>query len=301
MAQAVGKYAANKFLKKHMKGYENKKVETGDVSIGHLIMNRDTLNMVLQDPYFAMIEDPRRPGKLKKVKKQIPAYIPEHDAMILASVRKSAYRLDMCLFSFLGIRFGWEAVIGLIPAAGDAIGVCFALLLLKKAMKVEGGLDNSIKLRMLINIALDFIVGLVPFIGDLADAAFKCNTKNLRLLEVTLDKKYKPRDLSPDERDLVGVDKEKRRQNRKSGIYMPQDPPPATAFEEFSDEEEERLRTAERQASGRVQQPRPTRAPEDRRGGGGWFSSAKQGSRREQRTNTEMREARRQETGRVGR
>lgn len=33
MAQVVGKYAANKFLKKHMKGYENKKVETGDVSI----------------------------------------------------------------------------------------------------------------------------------------------------------------------------------------------------------------------------------------------------------------------------
>lgn len=32
MAQAVGKYAANKFLKKQMKGYENKKVESGDVS-----------------------------------------------------------------------------------------------------------------------------------------------------------------------------------------------------------------------------------------------------------------------------
>ncbi|KAK4505659.1 hypothetical protein PRZ48_003624 [Zasmidium cellare] len=283
MAQVVGKYAANKFLKKQMKGYEGKKVETGD------------------DPYFAMIEDPKRPGKLKKVKKQIPAYIPEHDANVLASVRKSAYRLDMCLFSFLGIRFGWEAVIGLIPAAGDAIGVCLALLVMKKAMKVEGGLDNSVKLRMLINIALDFIVGLVPFIGDLADAAFKCNTKNLRLLEITLDKKYKPRNLNPDERDLVGVDKEKRRQNRKSGIYAPQDPPPATAFEDFSDEEEERIRAAERQASGRVQEPRPTRAPEDRRGGGGRFSSVKQGSRREQRPQNEMREARRQETGNVRR
>ncbi|KAF2161329.1 hypothetical protein M409DRAFT_59322 [Zasmidium cellare ATCC 36951] len=283
MAQVVGKYAANKFLKKQMKGYEGKKVETGD------------------DPYFAMVEDPKRPGKLKKVKKQIPAYIPEHDAMILASVRRKAYRLDMCLFNFLGIRFGWEAVIGLIPVAGDGIGVFFALLVMKKAMQVEGGLDNSIKLRMLINIALDFIVGLVPLIGDLADAAFKCNTKNLRLLEVTLDKKYKPRNLHPDERDLVGVDKEKRRQNRQSGIYAPQDPPPATAFEDFSDEEEERIRAAERQASGRVQEPRPTRAPEDRRGGGGWFSSVKQGSRREQRPQNEMREARRQETGQVRR
>lgn len=53
-----------------------------------------------------MVEDPRRPGKFRKVKKQIPAYIPEHDADVLAEVRKSAYRLDMCLFNFMGIRFG---------------------------------------------------------------------------------------------------------------------------------------------------------------------------------------------------
>lgn len=32
MAGLVGKYAANKFLKKHMKQYENKKVESGQVS-----------------------------------------------------------------------------------------------------------------------------------------------------------------------------------------------------------------------------------------------------------------------------
>lgn len=279
MASAVGKYAANKFLKKQMKGYENKKVDSG------------------QDPYFAMVEDPRRPGKLKKVKKHIPDYIPENDAMILASVRQTAYRLDMCLFSFLGIRFGWEAVIGLIPAFGDAIGVLFALSLVRKAMKVEGGLDKSLQARMMINIALDFAIGLVPFLGDVADAAFKCNTKNLRLLEIHLDKKYKPRHLDRDERNDVGVDKAKRASNRKSGIYMPTDPPPATIFEDFSDEEEERRRHADEQASGRVQEPRPTRAPEDRRGGGGWFS----GSRRDRRAGneTEMRQTQRQETGSV--
>lgn len=64
------------------------------------------MSFLLQDPYFAMVEDPRRPGKFRKVKKQIPAYIPEHDADVLAEVRKSAYRLDMCLFNFMGIRFG---------------------------------------------------------------------------------------------------------------------------------------------------------------------------------------------------
>ncbi|KAK5122054.1 hypothetical protein LTR85_004300 [Meristemomyces frigidus] len=283
MANVVGKYAANKLLGKQMKKYQAKNVETG------------------ADPYFAMIEDPKRPGKMKKVKKQVPAYIPEHDAMILARVRKAAYRLDMSLFNFLGIRFGWEAVIGLVPMAGDAVGVALAYLLFMQCCKVEGGLPSSVKARMMINIALDFAVGLIPILGDIADAAFKCNTKNLRLLERHLDSKHKPSSQRRDERDLpTGVDREKRRKNRQSGIYHPADPPPATAFEDFSDEEDERRQFVRQQAATQPRQPAPARAPEERRGGGGgggWFSGVKAGSRREQRapTNAEMR----QETGSV--
>ena len=200
-----------------------------------------------------MVEDPRKPGKYIKKKKQIPAYIPENDAVVLAKVRRRAYRLDMSLFNFLGIRFGWEAVIGIIPMIGDVIGVFFALMLYKTACSVDGGLDGTIKMRMLLNIAVDFAVGLVPFVGDLADAAFKCNTKNLRLLETTLDKKYKPSSSRRDERDGVGEDKEKRRRNRASGLFRRDDPPPATVFEEFSDDE---LRD-DHGAS--VQQPAPVR------------------------------------------
>ncbi len=225
--------------------------------------------MLLQDPYFAYVEDPRKPGsKPKKIKKQIPSYIPQHDADILASVRRKAYRLDMCLFNFLGIRFGWEAVIGIIPAFGDAVGVFLALLVFKKCCQVEGGLDQSVKMRMMLNIAIDFVVGLVPFIGDLADAAFKCNTKNLRLLEVTLDKKYKP---ARDERDMVGVDREKRRKNRASGIFAPNDPPPATAFEEWSDDEYRggsRDRSRDGPRVQQPQQPQPAYKPQPNQGGG---------------------------------
>lgn len=175
------------------------------------------------------------------MKKQIPAYIPEHDALILARVRKSAYRLDMCLFNFLGVRFGWEAVIGLVPFAGDAVGVALAYLVMREAGKVSGGLPSHLRFLMLLNILLDFGVGLVPFLGDLADAWFKCNTRNLRLLEVHLDKKYKPSgaDGLRDERDLGGPgERERRRKNRASGIFDARDPPPATAFEDFSDGED---------------------------------------------------------------
>jgi len=250
MAAAVGKMAANALLRKEMKKYKDKKPASGD------------------DPYFAEIEDPRRPGKMKKVKKTIPDYIPQHDAEILASVRKRSYRLDMCLFNFLGIRFGWEAVIGIIPAFGDAVGLLLALGVFRKCCQIEGGLDQIIKLRMLLNILADFLVGLVPFVGDLVDAAFKCNTRNLRLLENVLDKKYKPN--RRDDRDLAGVDREKRRKNRASGIYAPNDPPPATVFEDWSDDE---LRGDSRQDT-RVQQPRPT------------YDGGRGGDRREMRQET---------------
>lgn len=57
---------------------------------------------------------------------------------------------------------------------------------------IEGGLPSSIYTTMIINIILDFIVGLIPFLGDLLDAAFKANTRNVALLENHLIKKHMP-------------------------------------------------------------------------------------------------------------
>lgn len=235
MAAAVGKYAANKMLKKHIKGYENKKVEGGD------------------DPYFALIEDPKRPGKFKKVKKVIPAYIPEHDANVLASVRKTAYHLDMSLFNLFGIRFGWEAVIGIIPGFGDVIGVFMALMLVKKCQKVDGGLPSTVSTQMMLNVIIDFLLGLVPFLGDIADAAFKANTKNCRLLEQHLDKKYKTTDMRDDRN--YGGDSATRSKNRKSGIFHWSDPPPATAFDDSDGEDDRRAYGHQQTAAPQVQQP----------------------------------------------
>lgn len=251
MAAMVGKYAANKLLKKQMGKYATKKVDGGD------------------DPLFCLVEDPKRPGKMKKVKKQIPSYIPESDAMILAKVRTSAYRLDCGLFTLFGVRFGWESVIGLVPGFGDVLGTFLALMVFRRCRTVSGGLDSGTQVQMLINIILDFVVGLIPFIGDIADAAFKANTKNVRLLERHLDKKYKPEGLK-DARDYVGMDKAERRKKRQSGIFTRRDPPPATAFEDFDDEAEDRDRFMREQEEEEraVRQPERTRAPEDRRGGG---------------------------------
>ena len=80
------------------------------------------------------------------------------------------------------IRVGLDPLIGLIlPGAGDVIGALPSLLILSLA--VRQGVPPVVILRMLINVGLDSLIGAVPLAGDLFDAAFRSNTKNLRLLE----------------------------------------------------------------------------------------------------------------------
>lgn len=66
-----------------------------------------------------------------------------------------------------------------------------AFMVYRTCCQVEGGLPTSIRIKMLINIILDFAVGLVPFLGDLADAVFRANTRNAALLEEHLRQKGK--------------------------------------------------------------------------------------------------------------
>lgn len=66
-----------------------------------------------------------------------------------------------------------------------------AYMVVNTCGKVEGGLPESVRIRMLLNIALDFGIGLVPFLGDIADALFRCNTRNAAILESYLREKGK--------------------------------------------------------------------------------------------------------------
>jgi len=146
-----------------------------------------------EDPYFETVPATRLNGKRKKKGKKLPKAIPpgisENDAKVLTKVKRRAYRLDMCLFSFLGIRFGWGSVIGLVPAIGDALDMFMALMVVKTCDGVDGKLDPNVRNKMILNVILDFVVGLIPFLGDLADAVYKCNTRNAILLEEFLRKR----------------------------------------------------------------------------------------------------------------
>ena len=58
-----------------------------------------------------------------------------------------------------------------------------AIMATRTCQLVEGGLPANVKLKMYLNIILDFVVGLVPVLGDIGDAMFRANTLNAIILE----------------------------------------------------------------------------------------------------------------------
>lgn len=78
------------------------------------------------------------------------------------------------------IRFGGDAVLGLIPGVGDTASLLLSLYLLREAQALN--LPLSLKARMAGNIFLDWLVGLVPLAGDLLDIGFRANSKNVEII-----------------------------------------------------------------------------------------------------------------------
>ncbi len=87
---------------------------------------------------------------------------------------------------FTKFKIGAEAIIGLVPLVGDAAGLVLSSYVLLEAQRV--GASKSVKLRMLRNMGIDFVGGLLPVVGDALDAIFKANTRNTKLLKNYLEK-----------------------------------------------------------------------------------------------------------------
>ncbi|WP_407185503.1 DUF4112 domain-containing protein [Bradyrhizobium centrosematis] len=84
------------------------------------------------------------------------------------------------------IRYGIDGLIGLIPVIGDIITTAISLWLVREARAL--GAPWYITARMLGNVALDGVVGMVPFAGDAFDVMFRANMRNVRLLRRWLDR-----------------------------------------------------------------------------------------------------------------
>ena len=78
------------------------------------------------------------------------------------------------------IRFGLDAIIGLIPYAGDLLSLLVSGYLL--LLIVRNGAGPMLILKMVGNYLLDAAIGAIPVLGDLFDIAFQANTRNVALL-----------------------------------------------------------------------------------------------------------------------
>ncbi|MBD0377185.1 MAG: DUF4112 domain-containing protein, partial [Flavisolibacter sp.] len=79
------------------------------------------------------------------------------------------------------IRFGLDAIIGLIPGAGDLS--TFAVSGFMILVMARNGASSYVLARMVLNVLIDTIIGSIPLIGDVFDVAFKANTRNIRLMQ----------------------------------------------------------------------------------------------------------------------
>lgn len=84
------------------------------------------------------------------------------------------------------IRMGVDAVLGLLPVVGDAISATISSYLIWEAKQM--GVSKFLLARMAGNVAIDTVVGAIPFAGDIFDVAYKANMKNITLLKKHVDK-----------------------------------------------------------------------------------------------------------------
>ena len=85
-----------------------------------------------------------------------------------------------------GIRFGLDALIGLVPGIGDAITTVISLYIVREAHAL--GASKVVIARMLANVAFDGVVGAVPLVGDMFDVVWRANRRNVALLRQHLDR-----------------------------------------------------------------------------------------------------------------
>src|SRR3954465_11058735 len=99
----------------------------------------------------------------------------ERELEVVSQLMDNQFRIPI-----LGWRFGFNAIIDLIPEFGDIATTLVALYVLVAAVRYR--VPKITLLRMGLNIGIYFLGGIVPFAGYLFDVWWKPNVRNLELL-----------------------------------------------------------------------------------------------------------------------
>ena len=104
------------------------------------------------------------------------------DPSTLALLRRWAVLLDSVFrVPGTGIRFGLDAIVGLVPGLGDVAGAVASSAIVFEAARL--GAPKTVLARMMVNVGIEMLIGAIPAVGDLFDVVFKANIRNMRLAE----------------------------------------------------------------------------------------------------------------------
>jgi hypothetical protein len=86
------------------------------------------------------------------------------------------------------IRMGLDSMLGWIPGVGDTLTLAPSLYIIELARRE--GVPSHRLARMFGNIGIDWLIGLVPLIGDIFDIGWKSNSRNAKLLRDHIETRH---------------------------------------------------------------------------------------------------------------
>lgn len=118
----------------------------------------------------------------------IPDHIHHKDKEALVQSVEKLARLMDSRFNIPGIpiRLGLDTIIGLIPGIGDTIGLGISGYIIAQSKRV--GVNKTTIYKMIANVFIDWLIGIVPILGDLFDWGWQANNRNAGLLRQHFEK-----------------------------------------------------------------------------------------------------------------
>ena len=109
------------------------------------------------------------------------------------SVRRRVEALERLLEQAIVIpgtqrRVGLDAIIGLVPVAGDTIAAIIGLYLVWEGR--NAGMSKWQLARMTGTVGIDWLTGSIPIAGDLVDFFYRSNSRNLKRIRRHLDRHH---------------------------------------------------------------------------------------------------------------
>ena len=110
-----------------------------------------------------------------------------------SSVRQRVETLEHLLeglvkLPFLKRRIGLDVILDVLPVGGDVIGAAMGAYMVWEARNL--GMSKTQIARMMGNVGVDFLLGIIPLVGAIPDYFFRSNTRNLRIIRKFLDKHH---------------------------------------------------------------------------------------------------------------